>query len=232
MDDTPFTVTLDPRADADGVPPLMVVLHGYGADERDLLALTSYFDPRLRVVSIRAPLALMQGGYAWFPVGFTEQGLTIDHGDVDKARADIVDLVRELQSAHGNDHGNTLLLGFSQGASMALAAALSAPDTALGVIALSGVCVPEMMPTDPGIRGELAAKSIFRSHGNLDPLIPIDQSHASRDLLAQTSVRLTYREYPMAHEISQDCLVDVAQWLTEFLHPHGSSGNGLSTDLD
>ena len=230
MGDEPYTVTLDPRADTDGVPPLMVVLHGYGADERDLLALASHFDPRLRVVSIRAPLALMQGGYAWFPVGFTEQGLTIDQGDAEKARADLVDVVRDLQAAHGNDHGNTLLLGFSQGASMALAAALSAPDTAVGVIALSGVCVPEMMPTDADIMRALAANSILMTHGRFDPLIPIDQSHASRDLVAQTPVRLTYREYPMAHEISQDCLAHVAQWLTDFLHTGGRRGLFPSAD--
>lgn len=217
MQSTLHYVTQAPSLAQDGVCPLIVILHGYGADESDLLPLASYFDPRWRVISIRAPLALMQGGYAWFPVEFTAEGLAIKQEDADEAREDLIELVRELQAIHGNDRGSTFLLGFSQGASMALAVGLSAPGTAAGVIALSGVCVAEMIPTEPDTLDALAANSILMTHGSFDPLITIDQSHASRDLVAQTPVQLSYHQFAMGHEINQDCLAEVTSWVTDAL---------------
>ncbi len=209
-----FYITEEPRTSAaDGVHPLLIVLHGYGADERDLMALGAYFDPRLRVISMRAPLDLPQGGHAWFPLEFTEAGVKIEQEDVEQARDDLIEAVRSQQVAHGNDASNTLLLGFSQGAAMALAVAYCAPDTTTTVIALSGVFASEMVPTDLNTLRILEDTSIIMTHGSHDPVISIQQSHHSRDLVAQTPVRLQYHEYSMGHEINQECLRDVVEWV-------------------
>src|SRR6185437_8113409 len=55
-------------------PPLLVLLHGLGADEHDLLGLASGLDPRLHVLSLRAPHETTSGGYAWFPIDFLPDG--------------------------------------------------------------------------------------------------------------------------------------------------------------
>ena len=209
-----YHINEEPRSSvSDGVNPLLIVLHGYGADERDLMALGAYFDPRLRIISIRAPLDLPQGGHAWFPLEFTEEGVKIEQEDVEQACDDLIEVVRSQQVAQGNNASNTLLLGFSQGASMALAAAYRAPDTTTHVIALSGVFAPELIPADPHVLRVLEATSIIMTHGSHDPIISIQQSHASRDLVAQTPVRLQYHEYSMGHEINQECLRDVVEWV-------------------
>ncbi len=214
MNGNPYYVTEEPRSSvSDGVNPLLIILHGYGADERDLMALGAYFDPRLRVVSIRAPVDLPQGGHAWFPLEFTEAGVKIEREDVEQAREDLIEVVRSQQVFHGNDASNTLLLGFSQGAAMALAVAYRAPDTTTNVIALSGVFAPEMTPADPDVLRVLQATSIIMTHGSHDPVISIQQSHAARDVVAQTPVRLKYHEYSMGHEINQECLRDVVEWV-------------------
>lgn len=227
MDNTPHYITEEPRSTASpdgGVHPLMMVLHGYGSDERDLMALASYFDPRLRIISIRAPLKLPQGGYAWFPLAFTDHGVQIDREDVERARDELVDVVRSLQATQGNDSGNTLLLGFSQGASMALAVAFGAPETTTAVIALSGVFASEMIPADPLALRALEATAVIMTHGSHDPVITIDQSHLSRDLVAQTPVTLQYHEYAMGHEINQKCLQDVVQWVAEVVEARQQGG--------
>ena len=214
MEGSHHYITEEPRSSVEGgVNPLLIVLHGYGADARDLMALGGYLHPSLRLISIRAPLDLPQGGYAWFPIEFTEAGIQIDREDVLQARDFLIEVVRSRQAAHGNDATNTLLLGFSQGAALALAVAFQAPDTAANVIALSGVFAREMTPTDPDTLRLLEATSVLMTHGSHDPLISIDQSHASRDIVAQTPVRLQYREYSMGHEINQECLQDVAEWV-------------------
>ena len=214
MASNPYYITEEPRSSAaDGVHPLLIILHGYGADERDLMALAAYFDPRLRVVSIRAPVDLSQGGHAWFPLEFTEEGVKIEREDVEQARDDLMKVVRNQQVAHGNDATNTFLLGFSQGAAMALAVAFHAPETTANVIALSGVFAREMIPVDPDVLKTLEATSIIMTHGSHDPVISIQQSHDSRDLVAQTPVRLQYHEYSMGHEINQECLRDVVEWM-------------------
>ncbi len=214
LNGNPQYITEEPRSSVSvGANPLLIILHGYGADERDLMALAAYFDPRLRVISMRAPFDLPQGGHAWFPLEFTDEGVKIEREDVEQAREFLIEIVRNQQAAHGNEASNTLLLGFSQGATMAMAVAYRAPDTSTNVIALSGVFAAEMTPVDPEALGALAATSIIMTHGSHDPIISIEQSYASRDLVAQTPVQLQYHEYSMGHEINQECLRDVVEWV-------------------
>jgi hypothetical protein len=54
-----------PRKPGPGKPPLLVLLHGHGADEKDLLPMVARLDPRLAIASLRAPIQIRQGGYSW-----------------------------------------------------------------------------------------------------------------------------------------------------------------------
>lgn len=199
--------------------PLLVLLHGYGSDEEDLMGLAPYLDPRFQVVSARAPHPLEMGGFAWFPVEFTPFGLVLDHAQARMAGAQLEELLGELRAAPGVDAQRVFLLGFSQGASMALSAALHRPEWVAGVVLLSGLVVAEMIP-----QGELAALrglKVLMIHGRQDPLIPISQGRASRQRVEQLPVALSYREYEMGHEINQECLEDFRAWLGEGLDSGG-----------
>ena len=197
--------------DAD-TEPLLVLLHGYGSDENDLMGLAPHVDSRFRVVSVRAPLLLEQGGYAWFPIELGPEGILVEFDDVAAALERLVDLIQELQKKHDASGGSTFLLGFSQGASMAVSAGLNHPDLVAGLASLSGVCVPEMIPPKEEAEA-LRDKPMFVSHGCFDQLIPISQGRASADLLKGLPLDLTYLEYDMGHEISQACLKDLTAWL-------------------
>lgn len=198
-----------------GDHPLLVLLHGYGSDERDLMGLAPYLDPRFAVVSVRAPQALETGGYAWFAVQFTPFGLVLDHDQAQASRLELESWLESLVAAPGVDRRRVFLLGFSQGAGMALGAALHRPELVAGVAFLSGLVVPQMIPA--GEPQALSALSVLMTHGRQDPLLPIARGRASRALLEQLPLRLRYREYEMGHEINEECLAEVRGWLTERL---------------
>ena len=188
--------------------PLLLLLHGYGANEEDLLGLAPYLDERLICVSARAPYALDFGGFAWFNIEIGAEGVRFAFTEAEEPLMQVLALVDALRQTHRPTH--IFIAGFSQGASMALAAALKRPRDFAGVIALSGLCCPEMLPQDTvSVQG----LKVFMSHGRFDPVIPIAQARASRDLLLPLGLDLLYKEYDMPHAIAEPCLEDLDAWL-------------------
>ena len=206
-------IVRDPSSSTGEEAPLLILLHGYGSNEEDLMGLAPHMDPRFRVVSIRASIALDQGGYCWFPLGVGPEGLHIRFEDAIAARDQLLPVVEELKFTYAAGGEQTILLGFSQGASMALGAALFKPEIVEGVVFLSGRCVAEMIPEEEEKRRALQGKPVLTTHGRFDPLIPIEQGREAVELLQQLPLDLSHREYDMGHEINQDCLSDVTAWL-------------------
>ena len=99
---------------------------------------------------------------------------------------------------------------------MGLAVALSWPDKVAGVVAMSGRLLPEFRPliAEPGA---LAGLSILVVHGLADQVMPIRDGREVRDTLSALPVALTYREYPMGHQVTPESLRDIATWLRERL---------------
>ena len=196
-----------PDAPSEGAP-LLLLLHGYGANEEDLLGLASHLDARLVCVSARAPYALDFGSFAWFDIEIGAEGVRFAFAEAEESLVQVLSLVDALRHVHRPTR--IFIAGFSQGASMALAAALKRPRDFAGAIALSGLCCPEMLPQDAAsVRG----LKVFMSHGRFDPVIPIAQARASRELLTPLGLDLRYKEYDMPHAIAQPCLEDLDAWL-------------------
>ena len=196
-----------PDAPSEGAP-LLLLLHGYGANEEDLLGLAPHLDARLICASARAPYALDFGGFAWFNIEIGAEGVRFAFAEAEESLAQVLSLVDALRREYRPDR--VFIAGFSQGASMALAAALKRPRDFAGAIALSGLCSPEMLPQDAA---SVQGLKVFMSHGRFDPVIPIAQARASRDLLTPIGLDLLYKEYDMPHAIAQPCLEDLASWL-------------------
>jgi phospholipase/carboxylesterase len=204
-----------PRQKSDGPPPLLLLLHGYGASEHDLFDLSDYVDPRLHVVSARAPLALPWGGFAWYHLGGAPGRLIPDV----TSRAQALDLlerfVPSLAERIGADPARVYVLGFSQGAIMGLALALRRPETIAGLIAISGYMDPALMPeVTPAA---LTGFPILQMHGTSDEVIPVEAARATRELMAGLPVRYGYAEYPIGHGIHPDGLSAFQSWLGERL---------------
>src|SRR3954464_4633645 len=87
-------IELPPRSP--GLSRTMVLLHGYGADEHDLLSIAPALDPRLRAVSLQGPLALGGPMRAWFSLVQDARGLSFDAGEVREAVASALAAVEEI----------------------------------------------------------------------------------------------------------------------------------------
>jgi phospholipase/carboxylesterase len=209
-----------PRQPTDGPPPLLILLHGYGSNERDLVGLAPYLDPRFQLVSARAPHTLVQDGYAWFELGWTvANDIIINFQQAEQSRALLLGFIAEALAAYGGDPARVYLLGFSQGAIMSASVALTEPEVIAGSVLMSGRILEEIRPQiAPAER--LASKPFLVVHGTADTVLPIRNGRASRDILASLPVALTYQEYAMGHEVSAQSLADVAAWLEEQLRVH------------
>lgn len=194
-----------------GPHPALLLLHGRGADEHDLLPLGQSFDPRFLVISARAPLE-RYGGYHWYDL----QAMDVpERATFDTSLKQLQRFVAELPDAFPITSDKIYLLGFSQGAMMAGSLLLTVPDQVAGAVLLSGY-----LPLDQGFAGatdRLAAKPVFIGHGTADQVLPIALGRQARDYLLSAGVDLTYREYAMPHQISQQERQDVARWLRERL---------------
>ncbi len=198
-------------------PPLAVLLHGLGADENDLFGLAPWLDPRLAVVSARAPREAQPMGYSWFDIDWSEYPPRIDARQVRESRDAILRFVADASAALGTDPSRTWLVGFSQGASMASACALHRPDLLRGIVAHSGR-LPRAAIGDGAAAGNglpaLGAFPVLWQHGSGDPVVPVEFGHEARDFLGGIGLDVDYCEYPIGHEISPQSLEDMSRWLS------------------
>ena len=190
--------------------PLLVLLHGYGSDERDLFALVPFLPDSAAVASLPAPLPAPwpMPGRSWYPIDELERR---DPASV-TAAADGV--LRWLESEAGSAP-SIALLGFSQGASVALQAMRRAPERIAAVVNLSGYAAPGDLAGDDALRERRTP--VFWGRGTHDDVIP----PALVDHTAQwlpDHAELTGRVYPgLTHSVSEDELADVRRFLDGWL---------------
>ncbi len=183
---------------------LFLGLHGWGANGADLAALGTYLQlPQVIKVFPDAPWPHPQvlGGQMWygFPEGYDFQSAPEVEGQSDLvySRQWLRDWILATAAHYGMPLERVMVAGFSQGGAMALDVALSLPVGA--VLALSGYLHREPQPHDP-------PAPVLVVHGQYDPVVPLGAAHQVRDRLQALGVPLTYREYPMGHEISPKVL--------------------------
>jgi phospholipase/carboxylesterase len=201
-----------------GAPEAMLVLHhGRGANERDLLPLADALDParRLHVVSPRAPLVL-QGlpGYHWYAVprvGYP------DSGTFAAAFEALASFHDELWARTGVAPSRTVLGGFSMGSVMSYALGLPRvrPQPA-GILAFSGF-VPEVEGWEPDLVGRRGLP-VFIAHGRNDPVIPVEFGRRARERLEAGGLDVEYHESELGHQIDLGHIASAIAWLDETLH--------------
>jgi len=187
------------------------MLHGYGANEYDLIGMADALDSRFTVISVRAPLSLGNGSYAWFPLAFTDEGIKVlDTKAAIQSRALILKFLDEVIAHYPINPKQIVLMGFSQGSSMAYSIALTEPHRLMGMVAMSGRLPDErLLKLAPA--EHLKNFPIFVSHGLYDEILPIHNGRESERRLRELQFNVTYKEYPMAHQVSSACLADISK---------------------
>ncbi len=191
---------------------VLLLLHGYGADERDLAALAPYLDPegRLLIVCPQGPEAVPGAGFSWYDMAAADPSAA--------GVATVVDALDDLLDAtcveHGLDRADAIVAGFSQGGSLAYALGyrISAKPRPAGVVALSSFLLEDV----PGIAyawGEDPLPPAFIAHGNQDPMLPAERGRRAAEILKERGAPVVYREYPMAHQVALEEIEDVRTWM-------------------
>ena len=195
---------------------LLVLHHGRGTEESDLLGLADALDPerRLRVVTPRAPLSLPGSpGYHWYlvpRVGYP------DHDTFHAARAALAELHDQLWEETGVGPERTVLGGFSMGSVMSYAMALGADRPApAGILAFSGF-VPVVDGWEPDFAGREATRA-FIAHGRRDPIMEVGFARRARDLLEAGGLAVEYHESDVGHQIDPAHLAAATAWLAATL---------------
>jgi phospholipase/carboxylesterase len=195
---------------------LLVLHHGRGADENDLLTLADVLDPgrRLHVVTPRAPLTLPGWpGYHWYVVprvGYP------DRETFDAAFAALSQLHDELWERTGLGAAQTVLGGFSMGSVMSYALGLAAERPApAGILAFSGF-VPVVEGWSPALEGRRQTRA-FIAHGRSDPIMEVGFARRARELLEHGGLDVEYHESDAAHHIDPAHVPAAVDWLAATL---------------
>ncbi|HEY2437659.1 MAG TPA: phospholipase [Solirubrobacteraceae bacterium] len=200
---------------AEGEPSgLLVLHHGRGTDEQDLLPLGDVLDPdrRLHVASVRAPLQLAGSpGYHWYVVprvGFPDPGTFADSYD---ALAEVHD---ELWEQTGLAPEQTVLGGFSMGTVMSYALGLGADrPVPAGIMAFSGF-IPVVEGWEPSLADHSESRVLI-AHGRNDPVIGVEFARQARELLEAAGFDVDYRESNATHSIDPADVPRARDWLGE-----------------
>jgi phospholipase/carboxylesterase len=197
---------------------LLVLHHGRGADEHDLLGLADTLDPqrRLHVVTPRAPLKVPGWpGNHWYVVprvGYP------DYDTFHSAYAKLAGFHDELWQRTGIDPERTVFGGFSMGSVMSYSLALAGDRPApAGILAFSGF-VPTVDDWQPDLAGRTGTRA-FIAHGRQDPIMDVAFARQARDLLESGGLDVTYRESDGGHHIDPGHLSAAVTWLSQMLAP-------------
>ena len=192
---------------------LLMLIHGYGADELDLAPLASVLDPDGDFFTI-CPRGLIDltptGTAAWYD---RSEGGEVEPTSMQDAILSLDHLIDAVCKAKELTRSQSVVIGFSQGGAMALALSLRETTKArpAGVACLSG-----MLQEPDWLRygwDSANLPPVMVQHGTDDPMVPIARGHRTRDTLAQHGVAAEYHEYPMQHEIRPESIADLRAWL-------------------
>ncbi|MFM2050149.1 MAG: hypothetical protein RL682_640 [Pseudomonadota bacterium] len=191
----------------------LVLLHGVGSNEANMLTLADGVSDDTLVVTVRGPLVLGPGQFAWFRVAFTANGPSIVPEEAEHSRLALITLMQQLRAAHGMAADKTVVVGFSQGGIMSASVGLSAPHAVAGFGLLCGRILPELRPHIAS-KTQLSNLQAFVAHGELDSKLPVDWAHKSHALLNEVGVAHALHLYPVDHTISAPMHADFLRWLT------------------
>ena len=209
---------IEPDGYSPGVKyPMVIMLHGFGANMQDLAGLSPAIDPRGYVYAFpNAPLAFELGqghvGYGWTP----PRGEGTDD-DVKRAEELLEVFFDRVIEQYNVTPGRVLLAGFSQGGIMTYRCGLERPDLFAGLAVLSA-SLPDPVQLKARLPSE-RKQPIFIAHGVHDQMLPVAPAREAAAFLEGEGYTVKYREYQMGHEINQQVMDDLVPWIKETLPP-------------
>ena len=193
--------------------PLLLLLHGYGSNEEDLFSFAAQLPDEYLIISARAPYPLPPYGNAWYAINFdADMNKFSDEVQAVQSRDLIAKFIDEIIEHYPVDKDKVTLTGFSQGAILSYAVALTYPEKIDRVMALSGYLNLEIIEKD-FTKKDLSKLRFFISHGIVDQVIPVEWARKAPEFLKNLGLDVEYHEYPVGHGVAPQNFYDMLAWL-------------------
>jgi predicted esterase len=192
--------------------PTLVLLHGTGGDENDLLPLGRMLLPGAGMLSPRGKV--LENGMARF-FRRSAEGI-FDLEDLRFRAHELADFVVTAAATYGFDLGNVVAVGYSNGANIAAAVLLIRPGVLAGAALLHA-----MVPLQPEGSPDLSGTSVFLSGGRRDPLVPAAETDRLAALLRQFGADVTQHWESGGHALGRTEVEAAGQWLRQRSKPSG-----------
>lgn len=206
-------VSRAPSGSNGGSSPAVIMIHGRGADEKDLLPISKELPDSVYVLSVRGPIE-MDDGYAWYHMDVNQGGLHSSQPESDSFRRSIVRLSKFIAYAakkYDLDRSRIGLLGFSQGATLAMATAAERPERVGWVVGLNGYLPNEYRNASKLV--DARSVPMFLAAGRMDLVVPEERVERARDRLGDVGIDVTYNAYNVGHGANEEAINDVASWI-------------------
>lgn len=196
----------EPAAEPDA--PTVLLLHGTGADEHDLLPLGRALAPGAALLSPRGTVD-ENGMNRWFRR--LREGV-FDVEDLVERTGELAVWIGEATRAYGLDPERIVVSGFSNGANTGAALLLLHPGLVAGAALFAAGAPLQGREPDPV---DLSSTSVFLGSGVSDPITPIDQARLLGRQLRERGARLSEREHPGGHQLAPDVLAEARSWFCD-----------------
>jgi predicted esterase len=193
-----------PADDSAAGPPLLL-LHGTGGDERDLLPLRDHLSPGAAVLSVRGNV--LENGMPRFFRRIREG--VFDEDDLRRRADELSEFVVTASQAYGIEEGALVAVGFSNGANIAASLLLLHPAVLRRAVLFSA-----MPPIEPDAPPDLQGVSVYMTGGRRDTMVDPDETQRLATMLQQAGASVTLRWKSGGHEISRDDVDGARQWLS------------------
>lgn len=205
-------VQIPPEAGYNRLVPLVVMVHGWQGDETVMGIFKQTVPPGVAVISPRAPITFVEGGYIWY--WRSPDGLQPETNSLWVGRDQLQAFLTSLPDRYPIDPQRIFLMGFSQGAVVCNTLAFTWPGRVMGVASLAGLVPDAVIET---AQPELDSLPVFIAHGAQDKTVPLPFAQQSRDVYARLGAQVTYHEYPTGHKLTTQGIAHLKAWLVEII---------------
>lgn len=186
--------------------PTLLLLHGTGGDERDLLEVGRALDPSAALLSPRGRVS-EAGMLRWFRRH--AEGV-FDTEDLIARTHELADFTRAATADHGIDGTGLIAVGFSNGANIAAAMLMLRPE-----VLRAAVLLAPMVPLEPSAAVDLSEVAVFIGAGRSDPVAPADQAEVLATMLTDRGAAVELHWHDGGHGIDPSTLRAAMAWLSK-----------------
>ena len=187
----------------------LLLLHGTGGNEDDLIQVGQMISPSASLLSPRGKV--LENGMPRFFKRLAEG--VFDLEDLKFRTRELADFVKEVSSIYSFDLSKTIAVGFSNGANIAASLLLSYPGTLMGAILFRA-----MVPFIPNSPLDLSDKKVLLSAGVFDPIVSEHQTRSLFDILEKSRANVTLKWQQSGHNLTESDILDAKEWLSENIH--------------